>query len=91
MNLRRLKYFVKIVDIGSLTQAAELLHIAQPALSQQVATLESELEKQLLVRSRRGVTPTEAGKILYSHAQTILSQCEQAKDAVSGARQSMNA
>lgn len=39
MNLRRLKYFVKIVDIGSLTQAAEVLHIAQPALSQQVATL----------------------------------------------------
>lgn len=38
MNLRRLKYFVKIVDIGSLTQAAEVLHIAQPALSQQVAT-----------------------------------------------------
>ena len=36
MNLRRLKYFVKIVDIGSLTQAAEVLHIAQPALSQQV-------------------------------------------------------
>lgn len=43
MNFRRLKYFVKIVDIGSLTQAAEVLHIAQPALSQQVATLEGEL------------------------------------------------
>ena len=42
MNLRRLKYFVKIVDIGSLTQAADVLHIAQPALSQQIATLEGE-------------------------------------------------
>lgn len=91
MNFRRLKYFVKIVDIGSLTQAAEMLHIAQPALSQQVATLESELEKQLLVRSRRGVTPTEAGKILYSHAQTILSQCEQAKNAVNDVRQTVSA
>ncbi|ACT06371.1 HTH-type transcriptional regulator CatM [Dickeya dianthicola] len=90
MNLRRLKYFVKIVDIGSLTQAAEMLHIAQPALSQQVATLESEMEKQLLVRSRRGVTPTEAGKILYSHAQTILNQCEQAKHAVNGVRQTVS-
>ncbi|MFP3686115.1 LysR family transcriptional regulator, partial [Bacillus sp. SIMBA_026] len=39
VNLRRLKYFVKIVDIGSLTQAAEVLHIAQPALSQQLITL----------------------------------------------------
>ena len=47
MNFRRLKYFVKIVDIGSLTQAAEVLHIAQPALSQQVATLEGELNQQL--------------------------------------------
>ncbi|TCV06956.1 LysR family nitrogen assimilation transcriptional regulator [Samsonia erythrinae] len=89
MNFRRLKYFVKIVDIGSLTQAAESLHIAQPALSQQLATLESELQNQLLVRGRRGVTPTEAGKILYSHALTILLQCEQAKDAVNSTRQSL--
>lgn len=82
MNLRRLKYFVKIVDIGSLTQAAEVLHIAQPALSQQVATLENELDQQLLIRTKRGVTPTEAGKILYAHARTILRQCEQAQTAV---------
>lgn len=82
MNLRRLKYFVKIVDIGSLTQAAEVLHIAQPALSQQVATLESELDQKLLVRTKRGVTPTEAGKVLYSHARAILQQCELAQRAV---------
>ncbi len=63
MNFRRLKYFVKIVDIGSLTQAAEVLHIAQPALSQQVATLEGELNQQLLIRTKRGVTPTDAGII----------------------------
>ena len=68
MNLRRLKYFVKIVDIGSLTQAAEVLYIAQPALSQQLATLEGEVRQQLLVRTKRGVTPTEAGKVLYRHA-----------------------
>ncbi len=71
MNFRRLKYFVKIVDIGSLTQAAEVLHIAQPALSQQVATLEGELNQQLLIRTKRGVTPTDAGKILYTHARAI--------------------
>ncbi|WP_130835395.1 nitrogen assimilation transcriptional regulator NAC [[Erwinia] mediterraneensis] len=87
MNLRRLKYFVKIVDIGSLTQAAEVLHIAQPALSQQVATLENELDQQLLIRTKRGVTPTEAGKILYAHACTILRQCEQAQMAVINAGQ----
>jgi len=78
MNLRRLKYFVKIVDVGSLTQAADLLHIAQPALSQQLATLEGEVRQKLLLRTKRGVTPTEAGKVLYRHAQLILRQCDQA-------------
>lgn len=89
MNFRRLKYFVKIVDIGSLTQAAEVLHIAQPALSQQVATLEGELNQQLLIRTKRGVTPTEAGKILYTHARTILRQCEQAQLAVCNVGQTL--
>jgi LysR family nitrogen assimilation transcriptional regulator len=87
VNLRRLKYFVKIVDIGSLTQAADVLHIAQPALSQQLATLEGEVRQQLLVRTKRGVTPTEAGKVLYRHAQLILRQCDQAQvDMVAAGR-----
>ncbi len=85
MNLRRLKYFVKIVDVGSLTQAADILHIAQPALSQQLATLEGEVKQQLVIRTQRGVTPTEAGKILYAHAQAILRQCDQAQSAIEGA------
>ena len=79
MNLRRLQYFVKIVDIGSLTQAADILHVAQPALSQQLATLEGEVRQQLLLRTKRGVVPTEAGKVLYRHAQLILRQCDQAQ------------
>ncbi len=79
MNLRRLRYFVKIVDIGSLTQAADILNVAQPALSQQIATLEGEVRQQLLVRTKRGVTPTEAGRVLYRHAQLILRQCDQAQ------------
>jgi len=82
VNLRRLKYFVKIVDVGSLTQAADVLHIAQPALSQQLVTLEAELQQQLIIRTKRGVTPTEAGKVLYGHAQLILRQCEQAQSDV---------
>ncbi|GME41293.1 MULTISPECIES: nitrogen assimilation transcriptional regulator NAC [unclassified Pantoea] len=85
MNLRRLKYFIKIVDVGSLTQAADILHIAQPALSQQLATLEGEVNQQLLIRTKRGVTPTEAGKILYTHAQAIMRQCEQAQSAINHA------
>lgn len=85
MNLRRLKYFVKIVDVGSVTLASEVLHIAQPALSQQIATLEGEFNEQLLVRTAKGVTPTEAGKILYRHAQLILKQVEQARVEVRNA------
>ena len=90
MNLRRLKYFVKIVDIGSLTQAADVLHIAQPALSQQIATLEGEFRQQLLVRTKRGVTPTEAGQILYRHAQIILRQIEQAQSDVNNIGRSLS-
>ncbi|EJL86771.1 transcriptional regulator [Herbaspirillum sp. CF444] len=90
MNLRRLKYFVKIVDIGSLTQAAEILHIAQPALSQQLATLEGECRQQLLVRTKRGVTPTEAGSTLYRHAQIILRQVEQAQNDVKKSGQALS-
>ncbi len=62
MNFRRLQYFVKIVDIGSLTQAAEILHVAQPALSQQLATLEGEVSQQLLTRTKRGVVPNGGGQ-----------------------------
>jgi LysR family transcriptional regulator, nitrogen assimilation regulatory protein len=89
MNLRRLQYFVKIVDIGSLTQAADILHIAQPALSQQLATLEGEVRQQLLVRTKRGVTPTEAGRVLYRHAQLILRQCDQAQVEMRAATQQL--
>ncbi len=79
MDTRRLHAFVKIVDIGSLTRAAAILHIAQPALSQQIVALETHFGKQLLVRSKRGVVPTDAGRALYRHAQVMLRQLEQAE------------
>lgn len=89
MNLRRLQYFVKIVDVGSLTQAADVLLVAQPALSQQLATLELEARQKLLTRTKRGVFPTEAGKVLYRHAQLILRQCEQARVDMHAAAQEL--
>lgn len=79
MDLRRLNAFVKIVDIGSITRASSVLHIAQPALSQQIAALETHFGKQLLLRSKRGVVPTEAGKVFYKHCQLILKQMDQAE------------
>jgi LysR family nitrogen assimilation transcriptional regulator len=77
MNLRQLQYFVAIVDAGSLSRAAQHLGIAQPALSQQMAALEQASEVVLLVRSARGVRPTEAGTILYRHARSITRQIDQ--------------
>lgn len=79
MDTRRLKSFIKIVDTGSLTRAAAALNIAQPALSQQLQSLEAHFRQKLLIRSQQGVTPTEAGRVLYRHAQAILKQFEQAE------------
>lgn len=84
MDMRQLRYFVQIVESGSLAKASRQLFIAQPALSQQMARLEEEVGKPLLVRSSRGVTPTENGTALYHHAKFMLRQLDQ---AVSVARQ----
>ena len=78
MDMRQLRYFVQIVESGSLAKASRQLFIAQPALSQHVARLEEEVGKALLVRSSRGVTPTENGEALYHHAKFMLRQLDQA-------------
>jgi LysR family transcriptional regulator, regulatory protein for tcuABC len=78
MDMRQLRYFVQIVESGSLAKASRQLFIAQPALSQQMARLEDEVGKPLLVRSSRGVVPTENGEALYHHAKFMLRQLEQA-------------
>lgn len=76
MKLRQLEYFVRIIDTGSITRASASLHVAQPALSQQVSQLEDELGVKLLSRTVRGVTPTEAGNAVYHQAKLILKQVE---------------
>jgi LysR family transcriptional regulator, regulatory protein for tcuABC len=78
MDVRQLKYFVQVVESGSFSSASRQLFIAQPALSTQVARLEDEVGKPLLVRSVRGVVPTENGEALYHHAKFVLRQIEEA-------------
>ncbi|OWV84622.1 LysR family transcriptional regulator [Rhizobium sp. R72] len=85
MDTRRLKSFIVIVDTGSITRAADVLHIAQPALSQQLAALEEHFGQKLLIRSQQGVSMTEAGKAVYRHAQIVLRQMEQAQADVKAA------
>jgi LysR family transcriptional regulator, nitrogen assimilation regulatory protein len=88
MDLRRLAFLVRVIDAGSITRAAESLRIAQPALSQHLLLLERHYGTPLLLRSKRGVTPTPAGRIVYRHARMLERQLDEARAevrAVSGA------
>ncbi|QDW40575.1 LysR family transcriptional regulator [Bradyrhizobium sp. KBS0727] len=85
MNLRQLEYFIAIVEEGSLSKAAERVHIVQPALSQHIKSLEEEFGVGLLFRSSRGVRPTEAGERLVKHARSLLAQFEAMHEFVRGA------
>ncbi|WP_127904156.1 LysR substrate-binding domain-containing protein [Solirhodobacter olei] len=78
MEIRPLRYFVTIVESGSLSKAARQLNVAQPALSQQLSKLEDEVGRPLLHRSSKGVTPTDNGLALYHHALFMIRQLDQA-------------
>lgn len=78
MELRHLKYFAAVAEELNFRRAAEVVHVAQPALSQQIKQLEDELGVALFVRSHHKVTLTAAGQAFYASAQTILRQAQQA-------------
>jgi DNA-binding transcriptional LysR family regulator len=78
MDIRQLKLFCLIVERGSFSLAAGEMGITQPAASQQIRGLERELGALLLDRSRRTVTPTDAGRALYAPAREMLALHEQA-------------
>ena len=77
MELRHLRYFVAVVDAGSLTvAAARPLHTSQPSLSRQIRALEDDVGAQLLTRSARGIEVTPAGRAFLDHARLVLSHVE---------------
>jgi len=78
MELKQLRYFVRIVELGSISRAALDLNLVQSALSQQMTKLESSLSTRLLQRLPHGVTPTEAGVAFFREAQLTLRHAEQA-------------
>ena len=82
MELRQIRYFLSIVDSGSLSRAAQHVHVAQSALSRQLVELETELGTPLLIRSRNGVALTEAGKVFYDYAQGVTKLIGDARAAV---------
>lgn len=86
MDLKQLEYFVRVAELGSFTRASIVLDIAQPALSRQIRLLEVELHQNILLRNGRGVTLTEAGKVLLEHSRGILHQVERAREEVGRVR-----
>src|SRR5512134_2479854 len=78
MELRHLRYFIAVAEQLHFRHAAEMVHVAQPALSQQIRQLEKEIGVTLFERSRHKVRLTSAGKAFYENAQAILKQASQA-------------
>lgn len=82
MDLRALRYFIAVLEAGSLSRAAHSLYVAQPALTAQIKKLEGELGAQLLERSYAGVTPTPAGAQLYEDARRLLSDADAMRERI---------
>ena len=86
MELRQLRYFVKVCELRSMGRAALELDLATSALSQQISRLESELSTRLLRRSSTGVTPTDAGLAFLQQAHLTLRHADEAVRAAQQAR-----
>jgi DNA-binding transcriptional LysR family regulator len=86
--MRQLRYFVAVAEELHFRRAAERLHVAQPAVSEQVRKLEDELGVRLLNRTQRSVSLTDAGAAMLAEARTVLEQAERAVAAARDARDS---
>jgi DNA-binding transcriptional LysR family regulator len=88
MELRHLRYFVAVAEELHFRRAAERLHVAQPAVSEQVRKLEEELGVRLLERTQRSVALTDAGAAMLDEARRVLQQAERAVAVARNARDS---
>jgi DNA-binding transcriptional LysR family regulator len=82
MELRHMRYLLAVADELSFTRAAERIHVAQPALSVQIARLEVELGVQLFDRTRRKIRLTEAGQVMADEAREIIRAVDRAVELV---------
>ena len=84
VEIRELRAFAAVADEGSLSAGARRLHLSQSALSQTIQSLERQLGVQLLLRSRTGVTTTEAGTVLLREGRALIAQYDRMLAAVPG-------
>jgi DNA-binding transcriptional LysR family regulator len=87
MTLQQLHYFLTAAEHGSFSEAARVLHLAQPSISEQVRQLEAELGVDLFARVGRGVVLTEAGRAFRPEAERVVADLARARDAVRGVRE----
>jgi len=76
MNLKQLEVFIAVAESGSFSRAAEITFLTQSTVSQHISSLEKEFELKLLDRTGKGALPTEAGKLLLSHAQSVVAEAK---------------
>ncbi|TDD42285.1 LysR family transcriptional regulator [Saccharopolyspora elongata] len=79
MSLRQYEYALAVAEEGSVTAAAELLHVAQPSVSQQIRSLERELGVQLFARTPTGLVPTVVGRAFLREAEVAVSASRRAR------------
>ncbi|MFF0696583.1 LysR family transcriptional regulator [Streptomyces sp. NPDC003236] len=79
MDIKQLRALVTVAEVGSVTRAAELLHLVQPAVTRQIRTLEQELGVALFERTRQGMQPTPAGTTMVERARRALNELERAR------------
>jgi len=82
VDVKQLKALITVAEVGSVTRAAELLHLVQPAVTRQIRTLEQELGVALFERTRQGMRLTEAGSIMVDRARRALGELERARAEV---------
>jgi LysR family nitrogen assimilation transcriptional regulator len=82
MDLRQLRTFSCVAELGSLSKASDKLRVAQPALSRQIKLLEHELRAELFTRNGRGMLLTEAGRLLLARTAGIVRQIDQIRDDI---------
>jgi LysR family transcriptional regulator, transcription activator of glutamate synthase operon len=80
MNIDQMKYIIKVTKEGSITKAAEKLHLSPAAISQSISQLENELGFSIFTRSKKGMSPTSEGKVIISKSYEILNKIQELHD-----------